>query len=675
MVKVARSNRPVARLSAAMATAATAALLAAAPAAGIGGGTPTVIDDFSTNQPTLTLTFPPAGTSASSSVAGAGILGGERDNLINLTAGVIAGNSLSSTVSSGFLSYSQDATISGNGHVSWDGADGSPTLDPTGLGGVDLTAGGTQNALDLAVFFDDLPLNITLTVTSATGTSAATVASGGLIFSATHFVVPFSAFSATSGSGADFANVGAIELTQGSAVTAPDVVTDSVATDALLAAPMTAALTDDINGNTLADPGDRVTYTTTISNPDDAFDASSPGTSFALTPDPDSALLAGSVTTTQGTVTTGNGGGDTSVAVDVGAIADGASATIAADVTVSPNPTSPLSAQGTVGGGGLTALLTDDPGVAGNADPTLMPVVENTAPTAADDAYAVVGGTTLTVAAPGVLANDSDPNGDPLTAVSPVGPSHGTLTLNPNGSFTYTPAAGFTGPDAFAYRASDPFAQSPPATVTIAVSAPAAPPPPPVAPPPPPPPPPVSPLPPPAPSSFCARRPVLIDVQRVGDRVAIKGIGPAGAAGHTVGVQALVNWQALGAPASATVASDGTFALTVPLPAEPQRSAVRYRASLDGLRSRTLKLERKLMTIALAGTRVTGQLKVPGSRKVTITHETCDGSKVLKTLRASATGRFTTQLPASAPGAIELYRARAVVKGARTFSVVIVVRG
>ena len=165
--------------------------------------------------------------------------------------------------------------------------------------------------------------------------------------------------------------------------------------------------------------------------------------------------------------------------MNVGTIADGASVTITFPVTVSPNPTSPLSAQGTVTATGLTALRTDDPGVAGNANPTLTPVVENVAPTAVDDAYAVVGGTTLTVAAPGVLTNDTDPDGPPLTAVSPVGPAHGTLTLHPTGAFEYTPDAGYTGPDSFTYRASDSFAQSAPATVTITVSAPPPPPPPP----------------------------------------------------------------------------------------------------------------------------------------------------------------------------------------------------
>src|ERR1700754_3070975 len=72
--------------------------------AAIGGGTPTVIDAFDTNQSALTLTYPPTGTTDSSSVSGAGILGDERDMAVSLTGGIIAGNTLSAVVSSGMLS-------------------------------------------------------------------------------------------------------------------------------------------------------------------------------------------------------------------------------------------------------------------------------------------------------------------------------------------------------------------------------------------------------------------------------------------------------------------------------------------------------------------------------------------------------------------------------------------
>ena len=84
----------------------------------------------------------------------------------------------------------------------------------------------------------------------------------------------------------------------------------------------------------------------------------------------------------------------------------------------------------------------------------LNTTVTNRAPTANPDAYSTAEDTTL-VAAPGVLANDSDPDHNPLSAVLVAGPSHGTVSLNPDGSFTYTPATNHTGSDSFTYQASD----------------------------------------------------------------------------------------------------------------------------------------------------------------------------------------------------------------------------
>ena len=70
---------------------------------------------------------------------------------------------------------------------------------------------------------------------------------------------------------------------------------------------------------------------------------------------------------------------------------------------------------------------------------------------------------------PGVLANDSDPDGGTLTAVIDSLPDFGSLTFNANGTFVYTPAAGFNGTDAFTYRARNATGDSPPATVEIVV--------------------------------------------------------------------------------------------------------------------------------------------------------------------------------------------------------------
>ena len=110
--------------------------------------------------------------------------------------------------------------------------------------------------------------------------------------------------------------------------------------------------------------------------------------------------------------------------------------------------------------------------------PTGIAVV-NALPAAEDDAYTTAQDTPLRVAAPGVLRNDSDADGDALAAARVSGPAHGTLTLNRDGAFIYTPAAGFHGRDSFSYRASDGTADSGAATVTITVNPAAAPPPPP----------------------------------------------------------------------------------------------------------------------------------------------------------------------------------------------------
>jgi len=95
----------------------------------------------------------------------------------------------------------------------------------------------------------------------------------------------------------------------------------------------------------------------------------------------------------------------------------------------------------------------------------------NDGPTAVDDAYTGAAGSPLNVAAPGVLANDSDVDGDPFTAIQLSWPANGTLTFNADGSFTYTPMAGWSGTDSFTYQASDGLAGSEITTVTLTITA------------------------------------------------------------------------------------------------------------------------------------------------------------------------------------------------------------
>jgi VCBS repeat-containing protein len=95
----------------------------------------------------------------------------------------------------------------------------------------------------------------------------------------------------------------------------------------------------------------------------------------------------------------------------------------------------------------------------------------NDAPVAGDDSYSTDEDTPLTIAAAGVLGNDSDIESGALHAVLISGPSHGALTLNADGSFSYMPAVNYNGPDSFTYRANDGEADSAAATVSITVKA------------------------------------------------------------------------------------------------------------------------------------------------------------------------------------------------------------
>src|SRR5204863_14379 len=94
----------------------------------------------------------------------------------------------------------------------------------------------------------------------------------------------------------------------------------------------------------------------------------------------------------------------------------------------------------------------------------------NDAPVAVNDSYTTTEDTTLTIAASGVLANDSDIDGDTLSAVLVSPPTHGNLTLNTNGSFSYVPATNYNGPDSFTYKANDGQADSGIATVSITIT-------------------------------------------------------------------------------------------------------------------------------------------------------------------------------------------------------------
>ncbi len=94
----------------------------------------------------------------------------------------------------------------------------------------------------------------------------------------------------------------------------------------------------------------------------------------------------------------------------------------------------------------------------------------NNPPIAKDDSFAADENATLNKGGKGVLANDTDADGNTITASVVTAPQNGALVLNPNGSFTYSPHSNFHGLDSFSYKANDGIANSNVATVSITVN-------------------------------------------------------------------------------------------------------------------------------------------------------------------------------------------------------------
>ncbi|MHA2065503.1 MAG: FG-GAP-like repeat-containing protein, partial [Candidatus Thorarchaeota archaeon] len=146
---------------------------------------------------------------------------------------------------------------------------------------------------------------------------------------------------------------------------------------------------------------------------------------------------------------------------DLGTIANGGSASYTVTVTVDSGTA------GTIINSASVSSSTADPDTGNNS--TSEDTIVNRPPVADDDSYSTNEDTVLNISAPGVLSNDSDADGDPLTAILDTGTSNGTLTLNGDGSFSYTPNINYCGPDSFTYHANDGQANSNIATVDIDV--------------------------------------------------------------------------------------------------------------------------------------------------------------------------------------------------------------
>lgn len=176
-----------------------------------------VIDTFNTTQQVVNANFPGA-TPNSSILAAPEALGGERDIFVDATAGTIS-VSANGTPKPGELVFDVGAGANGKRVVSYDGLDGSASLNSTGLNNLDLTSAGSANAFRFQIG-GEAGTRLIIRVYSGANASSREVpipTTSGANATA-DLIVPFSDFTSLAGSGANFASVGAIEIE----VTGPD---------------------------------------------------------------------------------------------------------------------------------------------------------------------------------------------------------------------------------------------------------------------------------------------------------------------------------------------------------------------------------------------------------------------------------------------------------------------
>lgn len=448
-----------------MVAATALAVAASAPATAADPPPAVLLGEFDSDVPETVLDCPDPSSPFRTSVTGAGILGGDLELALDCAGGAPAVGPTAMSLSAAGLRAETTGTAPATVRMVWDGSGGTPDLDPRGLDGLDLTAGGTKDSFVIdftevgAPVGGPIPVGAVMELwiyTDADNFAHNFVAVGedGVV----RVPLTYVNTGPQTGTGADVTDVGAIAATFADLPPAGGSTVGSLETGSVVAPTMTDSLVTDLGIAGQPDPGDTIEYTVTVANPASLGAIPVTDASFEWTPEADGGtLVAGSVTTSQGTVAPGGGPTDPAVAVDLGTVAAGGTATITFRVvighygtlsnqgrltyTVAPIPADPESNTLT------TITQTDDPDTEDFSDATITAVVAP--PVVANDDTASVY---FNIPATGnVLTNDTGPAGG-LVASLWIAPVHGTVVLNADGSYTYTPNADYSGPDQLTYR-------------------------------------------------------------------------------------------------------------------------------------------------------------------------------------------------------------------------------
>lgn len=230
------------------------------------------VDDFSADQGPLTLTDPgdAAGDTAFSDTTDGSILGSERTLLLSLIS-VAATESTSVEVTGGDLVFSADAGTRGQVEVGYDAQTGDPSgpLDVVvGLGGVDLTASNHSGMRLLVSSTSAAGVEVELDIHS----SATNASRFGLrlpaVAASQSFICSFSDFADLgSGGGADFSSVTAIVLrVRGTGVSANISALETIGPALLQANVLNVDTLNDGDADNLADPGETIRFSITLTN-------------------------------------------------------------------------------------------------------------------------------------------------------------------------------------------------------------------------------------------------------------------------------------------------------------------------------------------------------------------------------------------------------------------------